>query len=1077
MRGKRGSEPVERVPMTPDPKSETRNISSYVTFESSELPSLRYFHIKIYGYPLAALVDSGSNRTLLGREGIKIIRALGLATASDKGTQIRTANGQIASIKEEIKIPIELQNQNHDITVALLPSLAVPCILGIDFLAKFGIGLDFASGEWYFAKIPHIRYRLVAEQTQEEVSCCGLSELTPEQENRLKEFLNTIPKSSGNPGVTGLTEHHIDVGQNAPVKQRCYLVSPKVQEAIREEVDKMLKAGIIESSYSEWSNPIVMVKKPNGKYRFCLDFRKVNSLSKKDAYPLPNMNGILDKLRAARYISTIDLSQAYFQIPLAEKSREITAFSVPGKGLYHFTRMPYGLTGAPATFQRLLDRLIGPEMEPFAFAYLDDIVIVTPTFEEHMAWLRKVLDKITGAGLTVNLDKCEFCRSQVRYLGFIVQGEGLTVDPEKTRPILEYPAPRNLKQLRRFLGMSSWYRRFIPQFATLSEPLTRLLKKGKRWGWGDDQVRAFDQIRERLTTAPTLSCPSFEEPFALQTDASSVGLGAVLTQNIEGEERVIAFASRALADPEKKYSVTEQECLAVVWAIQKFRPYLEGYRFTVITDHSSLRWLHNLKNPTGRLARWALELLEYDYEVVHRKGALHHVPDALSRMYEGDEIENTVTAAIGAVNLVTKDIVDVEGTQDEWYRKRYKEVVSSPERYRQWKVVDGQLYFLRPKPVVSEIVEDLDRWKLVLPREYRREALRESHDAPQAGHLGVEKTYQRVAVNYFWPNLFRDVTNYIRTCDACQRAKVEQASPAGLMGRRIADGPWTVVAADIIGPLPRSKAGFQYLLVVQDLFTKWVECKALRSATGTKICEALEDLVISRWGTPKFILTDNGTEFINRVVKAFAEEHNITHTTVPPYHPQANPVERVNRILKTMMISFIEQDHREWDKYLSEFRFAYNTAFHSSLGTSPAFLNLGRELEPTQSLSRRSQETTEVESGDVANWSERMSKLRFLREWVIENLDKAYQKQSSRYNLRRRTRAFNVGDLVLKRQHILSSAAQNVAAKLAHKFQGPFRIKGVISPVVYELARLDESPAGKIHIQDLKPYYPSATLS
>jgi len=227
---------------------------------------------------------------------------------------------------------------------------------------------------------------------------------------------------------------------------------------------------------------------------------------------------------------------------------------------------------------------------------------------------------------------------------------------------------------------------------------------------------------------------------------------------------------------------------------------------------------------------------------------------------------------MGAVNLVTKDIVDIEGTQDEWYRKRYREVVSSPERYKQWKIVDGQLYFLRPKLVVSEIVEDLDRWKLVLPREYRREALRESHDAPQAGHLGVEKTYQRIAVNYFWPNLFRDVTNYIRTCDACQRAKVEQASPAGLMGRRIADGPWTVVAADIIGPLPRSKAGFQYLLVVQDLFTKWVECKALRSATGTKICEALEDLVISRWGTPKFILTDNGTEFINRVMKAFAEE-------------------------------------------------------------------------------------------------------------------------------------------------------------------------------------------------------------
>jgi len=786
------------------------------------------------------------------------------------------------------------------------------------------------------------------------------------------------------------------------------------------------------------------------------------------------MNGILDKLRAARYISTIDLSQAYFQIPLAKESREITAFSVPGKGLYHFTRMPYGLTGAPATFQRLLDRLIGLEMEPFAFVYLDDIVIVTPTFEEHMIWLRKVLDRITSAGLTVNPDKCEFCRSQVRYLGFIVQREGLTVDPEKTRPILEYPAPRNIKQLRRFLGMSSWYRRFIPQFATLSEPLTRLLKKGKRWGWGDEQVRAFDRIREHLMAAPTLSCPNFEIPFVLQTDASSVGLGAVLTQTVEGEEKVIAFASRALADPEKKYSVTEQECLAVVWAIQKFRPYLEGYRFTVVTDHSSLRWLHNLKNPTGRLARWVLELLEYDYEVIHRKGALHHVPDALSRMFEEDTGEDT--RAAGTVNLISvKNTVDVTDTEDDWYRKRYREVIAKPEKYTQWRVLDGQLYFLRPKPVVSEIVEDLDRWKLVLPKELRREAMRESHDTPRAGHLGIEKTYQRIAVNYFWPNLFRDVTNYVRICDVCQRTKVEQASPAGLMGRRIADGPWTVIAADIIGPLPRSKVGFQYILVIQDLFTKWIECKALRSATGVKIHEALKDLVISRWGTPRFILTDNGTEFVNRTIKSFADEHKITHTTVPPYHPQANPVERVNRILKTMIIAFIEKDHREWDRHISEFRFAYNTAFHSSLGTSPAFLNLGRELKPAQLLSKN-QEATEIEVGDTAGWSERMKRLPFLREWVTENLDKAYQRQSSQYNLRRRNRTFRVGDLVLRCQHVLSSAAQNVAAKLAHKFQGPFKVGRVVSPVVYELTRLDGSAAGKSHVQDLKPYHSSLTV-
>jgi len=323
----------------------------------------------------------------------------------------------------------------------------------------------------------------------------------------LTEFLkHHIVGDPDKPGATNLTEHRIDVGGHTPIKQRYYPVSPKIQEAIYAEVDRLLAAGIIESSRSEWSSPIVMIKKPNGTYRFCLDFRKLNSVSTKDAYPLPYMNAILDKLRSARYISTIDLSQAYFQIPLEKNSRELTAFTVPGKGLFHFTRMPYGLTGAPATFQRLLNRLICPEMEPHAFAYLDDIVVVTRTFEKHLVWLKRVLDRIGEAGLTINPEKSKFCRLQVKYLGFLIQQEGLKVDPDKTASIVGYPPLKNIKQLRRFIGMASWYRRFIPQCATRLEPLTRLLRKNFSWEWGDDKKDAFKSIKSCITSPPTLSC-------------------------------------------------------------------------------------------------------------------------------------------------------------------------------------------------------------------------------------------------------------------------------------------------------------------------------------------------------------------------------------------------------------------------------------------------------------------------------------------------------------------------------------------------------------------------------------------
>jgi Integrase core domain. len=424
-----------------------------------------------------------------------------------------------------------------------------------------------------------------------------------------------------------------------------------------------------------------------------------------------------------------------------------------------------------------------------------------------------------------------------------------------------------------------------------------------------------------LTTAPTLSCPHFDLPFELQTDASSVGLGAVLTQTIEGEERVLAYASRSLSEAERKYSVTEQECLAVVWAIQKFRPYLEGYRFTVVTDHSSLRWLHSLKNPTGRLARWALGLLEYDYQIVHRKGACHHVPDALSRMYEGQP--DILTA--------------VQDVPDNWYRRKVTEVSRDPARFPDWKLNDNFLYLHRPNPVVSAVVRDLSAWKLVLPKNRREQVLIESHTDPQSGHLGVDKTYRRLATDYFWPGMFRDTAKFVRRCETCQRCKVEQAAPAGFMAQRTVQQPWSLVAADIMGPFPPSRTGHTYLLVIQDLFTKWIECSPLRKATGKNIRQAFDDLIVSRWGTPQVLLTDNGTEFVNHTIREWAEEFNIHHTTTPPYHPQANPVERVNRVLKTMIVSFLERDHRDWDLHLPEFRFAYNTAYHSSLQTSPAF--------------------------------------------------------------------------------------------------------------------------------------------
>ena len=351
--------------------------------------------------------------------------------------------------------------------------------------------------------------------------------------------------------------------------------------------------------------------------------------------------------------------------------------------------------------------------------------------------------------------------------------------------------------------------------------------------------------------------------------------------------------------------------------------------------------------------------------------------------------------------------------------------------------------------------------------------LSEAHDVPQADHLGIEKTYKRIAIDYFWPGCFQDIVNYIKKCEICQTCKVDQKAPAGMMGERIVEQPWMIVAADIMGPLPRSKTGYQYVLVIQDLFTKMIECVPLRKATGKKINDAFRDLVINRWGTPQVIHTDNGSEFVNHIMQSFSEEFNIHLSTIPPYHPQANPVERVNRVLKTMIVSFIDKDHRTWDIHISEFRYAYNTAYHSSLKTSPSFLNYGRDPKSINSLRRTEESKLAIEPQSSELWKERMKKIQVMRDWIIRNFDKAYQKQSKQYNLRRRQFHFSLGDLVLNRNRIQSSKVKNIAAKLNPKFVGPFKIIKILSPTVYEIGDLIGNKINKVHIKDLKPFIPS----
>ena len=488
--------------------------------------------------------------------------------------------------------------------------------------------------------------------------------LTKEQEKLLQEFLErnkeVFAKDKNDLGKTGIIKHNIDIGNAKPIKQRAYTPTQQDKRIIKEEVEKMLKRGITRKSKSPWASPVVIVNKKNGEKRFCIDYRKLNKETKKDNHPLPRIDDMLDRFQGSNWFTTIDLASGYWQVEMEEEDKEKTAF-ITYEGLYEYNVMPFGLCNAPATFQRLMHIVLGDLIYTKAPVYLDDVNIHSKTFDQHLEDLQEVFDKIREANLKIRLDKCHFCDQEIKFLGYIVGKNGIKTDEEKIKKVKEFPRPTTIGELKAFLGLASYYRRFIEGFSRAAKPLLKLTegikyekikkKQGINVGpakkinklinsknitkeWGKEQEEAFQLLKEKLITAPILIYPNFEEPYRLYTDASGLALGAVLQQKGKnGKEGVIAYASKSLTKAEQNYSTTELECLAVIWAAEKFRHYLLGGKgFTIITDHYALKWLKS-QEIKGRRGRWIIKLQKYEpYEIEYKEGKKHGNADAMSRL-------------------------------------------------------------------------------------------------------------------------------------------------------------------------------------------------------------------------------------------------------------------------------------------------------------------------------------------------------------------------------------------------------------------------------------------------------------
>lgn len=1018
-----------------------------------------YVAVDINHKSLIGLLDSGSSTTILGNGSHEHLISAGFKLETCDKIQFVAAGGNKIDSIGVINLPIGFQDQTHTLTVSVVPGIKHSLILGMDFWRSFGLFPKYLDRISYYEDSDEI---LTTDlEIQQGSNLCSYEHLSYEQKpiaDRMMAQFREISYEERGLGRTKLTTHVIDTGDAAPIRQRYYRMSPEKQRVLVEQLDDMLKEDVVEPCESPWSSPVLLTPKKNGELRFCLDSRKLNSVTKKDAYSLPYISEILDNLRDARYLSSIDLSKSFWQILIREEDRQKTAFYVPSRGTFHFKSMPFGLTNAPATQQRLVDALFyGPEFEHKVFVFVDDVIVVSNSFEQHMSLLNRVLEKLKMANLTINSKKSQFFRSKLKYLGYIVDSNGLQADPEKVESIVNYPTPTNRKEVRRFLGTASWYRRFIPNFSTLASPLNKLTsqKKGSPpFAWTPETDNAFEKLKSCLVTAPILSCPDYCKPFDVHTDASDYGIGAVLTQTLEGKERVIAYMSKSLSQQERNYSATEREALAVLSAIEHWRCYLEnGLTFTVFTDHSSLKWFLNINNPTGRLARWGVRLSAYNFEIKHRKGSENVVPDSLSR-------------AVPVVAIDSMPTTPTLNTSDPWYLNIFEGCQTSPTSFLNYRIENCRLFrFMKSlNPLTREF-----EWKEVVPLEQRQGIISQNHSEPTSGHFGIFKTHKRISLKYFWPNMHHDIANFVSCCETCLSHKHPTHSMLGTMGRpKECSRPFQMLSMDLVGPLPVTRKQHTFLLVITCCFSKYCMLFPIRRATAEIISRILEEHVFLVHGIPSTLLMDNGRQFTSNIMRNLLTTYKIPNIFYTPlYTPQVNTVERYNKTIMTAVSTFIDKDHRTWDINIPKIQLALNSAVNEVTGFTPSFLVFGRELVSCGSHYLDPDLVGNIVFTPRDSHAENLGTLHKIFDKVQLSLIKAHSRNSTHYNLRRKNVEFNVGDTVWKRTFYLSDKSKRFSKKLAPKFI-KCRIVAKKSRLVYELQDMTGHKLGAWHVKDFK---------
>ena len=868
--------------------------------------------------------------------------------------------------------------------------------------------------------------------------------LQQDAKDMLKRNAQVFSKDDMDMGRTKLVKHHIKLTDPAPFKEAYRRIPPQMYDEVKAHIQEMLDLGAIRPSNSPWASAIVLVRKKDGRLRFCIDLRRLNNRTVKDAYSLPRIESILDSLGGAQIFTTLDLKAGYWQVEMAEECKAYTAFTCGPLGFYECDTMPFGAINAPATFQRLMHDCLGDLNMNWCIVYLDDIIIFSDTKEEHFKRLEAVFQKLMAAGLKLKPTKCFFFRDEIEYLGHVVSGKGISTNPKKIEAVTKWPTPKTVYDVRSFLGFVGYYRRFIKNFSKITKPIreviTGLENQSKRAAkkthieWTDIADSAFETLKTMCVNTPILAYPDYQLPFTLHTDSSTDGLGAVLYQKQNGKQRVIAYASRSVSKAESNYPAHKLEFLALKWAVcEKFHEYLYGTKpFEVFTDNNPLTYVLTSAKLDACGQRWVAKLANYNFSIKYRCGVSNTEADALSRIKWPEAISEKLdldngcmdthminailTGAVSKSSLIesvscSTDVIPTELDKTtsklsniDWMKEQRLDpnlgviirLIESGQLFKrklQGKDSTELKSFLRNKRCLKLYKDVLYRksysdnsttkktmWQLVVPKLFRERALSGCHD--DVGHQGILRTLSLLRERFYWPGMQEEATQYVMRCSRCLRRKTPpQVAPLQPI---LVMQPLELVHMDYLSLEP-SKGNIENVLVITDHFTRYALAYPSKTQTAQATARILWDNFICHYGFPEKFISDQGRNFESDLIKELCKIAGVKKVHTTPYHPQGNgQCERFNSTLCNMLGTLSDEEKSDWKSHLGCMTHAYNCTKHASTTYSPYYLMFGRH--PRLPI--------DIEFGlHKPNCSDNSSKSRYIQK-LRRRLNYAFQKAS-----------------------------------------------------------------------------------